>query len=87
MFAIVIIILSFHGVFHLVEFLRAFNWTKLSNLTKHASKFAGLLWLTASVLFFASAILLYSDIQIWWLIAAAGIIISQIFNIYFLERC
>ncbi len=73
----VLLILSFHGIIHLLGFVKAFNLTKVEQLKSHISKRDGLLWLIATILFLAAAILYSQDFYLWWLVCAAGIAISQ----------
>ena len=67
-----------HGLIHLMGFAKAFNLAELSQLSKAISKFSGLMWLSAALLFLTTLVLLVLKSDTWWMFGVAAIIISQI---------
>lgn len=80
---ILFIALLVHGLIHLTGFLKAFLPARLPQVIIVASKFEGLAWLSAGLLFLVSAFLYLSKNNSWWWIAAAGLIISQVLIVLF----
>ena len=74
LFAIITII---HGLIHLMGFTKAFNYAEINQLTQPISKNTGLLWLLAAVLFLGATALFLSKKEIWWIVAAVAVLVSQ----------
>ncbi len=51
-------LLTLHGLIHLMGFAKAFGYAKLPQLTQPISRESGVLWLLASVLTVATAVML-----------------------------
>ena len=75
--AIFIFITLIHGAIHLMGFAKAFNLAEIKELTCVISKPAGLLWLLCTIIFIITAALFYAGYKHWWIIATAGVLISQ----------
>jgi hypothetical protein len=73
-FAIVVLL---HGLIHLMGFIKAFRLAGIRALSLDISRPAGVLWLTAAVLFTVTAVLLLMNREWWWMAAAAAIVLSQ----------
>jgi hypothetical protein len=73
-FALILIV---HGLIHLMGFVKAFHPAAVPQLASPISRTAGMLWLVASALFLATAVLLFSAPTAWWMSAVAAIVISQ----------
>ena len=71
-----------HGSIHILGFLKAYNITKLEELTLPVSKGIGVVWLLAALLFGSTFTLLILGIHQWWLLAIVSSVVSQllIFN-------
>jgi len=67
-----------HGLNHWMGFAKAFGYADIKNITGQITKTTGLVWLTAALLFMAASLLLFSQRNSWWIIALAGIILSQV---------
>ncbi len=78
-FCIIIIV---HGLIHLMGFVKAFKLSPMEQLTQPISKPVGLLWLLAALLFLAAIFLFLLRHELWWIIAALAIIISQTLIIF-----
>lgn len=77
------IIIITHALIHLLGFLKAFQLAEINQLTQNISKPIGILWLAAFLLFLFSAVLFIFKSDYWWMIAFAGVILSQILIILF----
>ena len=73
-----LLLITIHGLIHVLGFVKAFNLARVDQLTQNISKPLGLLWLLTTLLFLVTAIFYYLDKDCWWVIAIAAVIISQI---------
>ena len=71
------ILITFHGLFHLAGFSRAFDLEAMIQLTQSISKPNGILWLFSAVIFVLTALLFVLKKDSWWMISAFGIVLSQ----------
>ena len=76
--AIFALLLLLHGLIHLMGFVKAFQLADIEQLTLSISKPAGIFWLIASILFVIAGVVHFYDKNWWWMVAALGIIISQL---------
>lgn len=74
---IFIIFLILHGIIHSAGFINAFYPVPAKELKHNISRANGILWLTATLLFLFTAVLLVLRNDYWWLFSAIAIIISQ----------
>jgi hypothetical protein len=70
-------IICIHALIHLLGFVKAYNLARVSQLTQHISRQAGVAWLVAALLFIAAATLYLLDQEYWWMIGVPAILISQ----------
>ena len=75
---IFLILVTVHGLIHLMGFAKAFQYAEMKQLTIAISKPVGLMWLIATLLFVASAILFLLKKDYWVIFSIAAIVISQI---------
>lgn len=73
-FAVLVIV---HGLIHLFGFVKAFELTKVDQLSQSISKPLGLLWLFVGLLIGVATIAFLSRKELWWLFAFAAIVLSQ----------
>ena len=78
-----LIVLFIHGMIHILGFLKAYQLAEINQLTQNISKPMGILWLIALILFFAAAIQLVSNHDLWWITALAAVILSEVLIILF----
>lgn len=78
-----LIIITLHGIIHLLGFLKAFQVAEINQLTQNISKPIGILWLVALLLFLAAAIQLIVNYDLWWIAALVAVILSQVLIILF----
>lgn len=75
--AVVAGLLGVHGVIHLLGFFAAFVVARVPELKLTITRPMGVLWLIASALFVTSAVLVVGAPRLWWVTAAAGLVLSQ----------
>jgi len=78
-----LIIVFFHGLIHLLGFVKAFGFKGNTELTLHVPKTIGLIWLTTIILFWAFGILYFLNFKYAWLVGLVAVVISQILVITF----
>jgi hypothetical protein len=66
-----------HGLIHLMGFVKMLRPDPATN-RRNIPAGEGLGWLFCTAVFLTSAILLFSCSHIWWMFAAAGVLVSQI---------
>jgi hypothetical protein len=71
-------VIGIHGSFHLIGFVKAFNFADMSRLTRSIPKTSGILWLAASVIFMTTFALIVSKNDLWWIVGIAAVLLSQI---------
>lgn len=67
--------MSFHGLIHLMGFLKAFQIAELSQLQIPISKFMGVLWFIVAILFLAAIVLFFVS-DFWFIPATAASLMS-----------
>ena len=73
---IMVVLLSGHGLIHLLGAAKGFGWAEVDQLEQPIGSGAGVLWLLAAVLVLATAALLAAGGPAWWwavAVAAAGL--------------
>ena len=78
-----LILISFHGLIHLMGFVKAFRLSEINQLNLHISKPWGIVWLLAFAVFIVSAFLIIVKYEYWWLAAFTGVFISQLLIIIY----
>ncbi len=73
-----LVILSLHGLIHLLGFAKAFGLAQLPQLRQPISGSWGLLWLAAGVLLLATTALLICHARSWWWVGAVAVVVSQV---------
>ena len=72
-----VLLLVFHGLIHLMGFVKAFKWAEMSQLTQPISKGIGIVWLVSALLFLLAALLYFSQKDYWWMAGALAVLFSQ----------
>ncbi|MFH1121513.1 MAG: DUF6544 family protein [Bacteroidota bacterium] len=75
---VLIVLLVIHGLIHFLGFTKAFKFAEVSQLNQHIGKPAGMLWLSAGLLFLAATALFLMKADWWWIIALAAIVVSEL---------
>jgi hypothetical protein len=70
-------VLTVHALIHLMGFAKAFAYAALPQLVIPISRPMGLLWLLATLLLSAAAVALWAAPHAFWILGAAGLVISQ----------
>ncbi len=78
-----LIIVLLHGFIHSLGFVKAFGINEVKELTIPVSKFSGIIWLVASILFLVYAWLFYQNSKHAWIVGLVSVILSQILVFYF----
>ncbi len=78
-----LIIVLFHGLIHLLGFVKGSGLKEVKELTLPISKLLGFIWLTAAILFLIYIILYLLNSKYAWLVGLAAVIISQTLIIMF----
>ena len=74
---LVFVLISLHGLIHLLGFLKAFRLAKAGQFTQDISKPAGALWLLCAVMFTLAGALFLLRAPAWCWVAAPAVLISQ----------
>lgn len=72
------ILIFLHSLIHLMGFLKAFGFAEIPQLSKDFSRSEVVLWLIASLLFLGMGILFLLKNNLWFLLAIAAVILSQV---------
>jgi hypothetical protein len=73
------LLLLFHGIIHILGFVKAFKFADITQFTQNISKSLGVLWLISALFFILTAFfVLFTNITWWWMLAIPVIITSQI---------
>lgn len=75
---IFLIIMTVHGLIHLMGFVQAFRLAEMKDFTLQVSKPAGIVWLAATLLFVIAAVLFLLNNEAWWAVAGGAVVLSQI---------
>ena len=72
-----IVLISLHGLIHTLGFVKAFGLAPITQMTHEISKPVGVAWLVAAMLFALTAVVISLQREYWWLVALAGVLLSQ----------
>jgi len=75
--AIFLVLLTVHGLIHLLGFAKAYNPAAINQLGQNISKANGIIWLVTALFFIATAVLFFLEKEYWLYAAAVAIILSQ----------
>jgi hypothetical protein len=71
------LLVALHGAVHAMGFVKAFKIAELATLHRSISRPEGLIWLAATVLFLAGAVLLLASAESWWMLVGLAVLVSQ----------
>ena len=77
------ILLAVHGLIHLMGFVKGLGIADIKELTQPVTKFMGIIWFAASVLFFAVLLQYALKNEFWWFTAIIAVVVSQVLVIIF----
>ncbi|MFJ6456093.1 hypothetical protein [Paenarthrobacter sp. NPDC091669] len=69
--------LGLHALIHLFGASKGLGISTVPQLSQQITPVLGVLWLSAAVLLLTAAICIIAKAQQWWVVGAAGVIISQ----------
>lgn len=78
-----LIIVLFHGLIHLLGFVKGFGIKEVKELTLTISKPMGFVWLSAAILFLIFGVLYLQNSKYAWLAGLIAVVISQILVLIF----
>jgi hypothetical protein len=73
-----VILITLHGLIHLLGPTKAFGWANVTQLRQPISPTAGTLWFCAAVLLVGSAVAVALSARWWWYLALPGVVLSQV---------
>ena len=71
------VLVGVHGLIHVLGFLKAFGFARLTQLSQSISKPAGVTWAVTSGLFIAAAALFGLKVDWWWIVGLLAVVPSQ----------
>lgn len=66
-----------HGLLHIPGFIKAFGIAALPRIPHPISRFHGVLWAVAAVLFISTSVLFLNYNSWWWIVSVVALILSQ----------
>jgi hypothetical protein len=72
-----LVLISAHGLLHVLGFLKAFRLARLDQMPHPISKVNGVFWLVAACLVITTGILFYFFVEGWWIVGLASVIVSE----------
>ena len=75
---LLITLVAAHGLIHLMGFVAAFGLAELPQLTVPLSRAWGLVWLLASGLVIATAVMLAIEARPYWIVGGLALLVSQV---------
>ena len=73
-----VILMVIHGLIHIMGFVKAFDWSNITQLQQDISKVSGILWLCCTIGFLITAALYMAQKDWWWIIALVSLLGSQL---------
>lgn len=71
------IIIGIHGLIHLFGFLKAFGISEFNAISQPISRFFGILWLIAFIIFTSTLGLFLAHYRYWWVVGGLSVLLSQ----------
>ena len=75
-------VLLLYGFIHFMGVAKAFNLAELSELKLPISPAMGVFWGVAGATLLSAAVLMWTPVQMWWVVAIGGVLLSQIVVFY-----
>jgi hypothetical protein len=76
--AILIILMTIHGLLHLMGFLKGIRLKDFPHIKSHISGIQGVFWFFTHVIIMSAMMLYFSEKPYWWIGGIAGVALSQI---------
>jgi hypothetical protein len=74
---LLLILISIHGLLHLLGFVKAFKLARLDQMPHPISKVNGVFWLVAGCLVVTTGFLFYYFVEGWWIVGLASVVVSE----------
>lgn len=74
---LLLILITAHGMLHLLGFVKAFKLAPLTRMPHPITKIHGVLWLTAACLIVTCGLMFFLHVDGWWIVGFISVIVSQ----------
>lgn len=74
---LLLVLISIHGLLHLLGFAKAFKIARLEQMPHPISKVNGVFWLVAACLVVTTGFLFYFFVEHWWFVGIVSVIVSE----------
>lgn len=75
---VLILLMTFHGLLHLVGFLKGIRLKDFPQIKSHISGIQGVFWFIAHALLMSAMMLYFSNKAYWWMAGIGGVLVSQV---------
>jgi hypothetical protein len=74
---LLLVLISLHGLLHLLGFIKAFKLARLDQMPHPISKVNGVFWLVAACFVVTTGFLFYFFVDGWWIVGLASVVVSE----------
>lgn len=74
---LLLVLISVHGLLHLLGFIKAFKLARLDQMPHPISKVNGVFWLVAACFVVTTGFLFYFFVDGWWIVGLASVVVSE----------
>lgn len=74
---LLLILISIHGLLHLLGFVKAFRLARLDQMPHPISRINGIFWFVAACLVITTGLLFYFFVDGWWMVGLASVAVSE----------
>lgn len=74
---LLLVLISVHGLLHLLGFIKAFKLARLDQMPHPISRVNGVFWLVAACFVVTTGFLFYFFVDGWWIVGLASVVVSE----------
>ena len=74
---LLLILITVHGLLHLLGFVKAFRLAPMRQMTHPINRTNGVLWLIAALMIVTCGVLFYTFTDGWWILGIASVLVSE----------
>lgn len=74
---VLLILITLHGLLHIVGFVKAFKLAPMPRLQHPINKTNGILWLVAAFMIMTCGVMFYTFTEGWWILGLASVAVSE----------
>lgn len=74
---LLLILITVHGLLHLLGFVKAFRLAPMPQMPHPINRTNGVLWLIAALMIVTCGILFYTFTDGWWVLGVASVVVSE----------